>query len=88
MAKSIEEFGPQPLNVKALLDWMKEDLGSANAPVRTSATVLLGVLHRWAAAATARAVCLLLPRLELRAAATVWERLGTTQRERSGCCCC
>lgn len=46
MSQAIEEFGVAVFNVKSLLDWMKEDLGSANAGVRNSAITLLGVMHR------------------------------------------
>lgn len=32
MAQAVEEFGLGALNVMAIIDWMKADLGSANAP--------------------------------------------------------
>eukprot|EP00887_Chlorella_sp_A99_P000367 scaffold13.g367.t1 len=33
-AQAVEEFGLGALNVMAIIEWMKADLGSANAPVR------------------------------------------------------
>lgn len=47
MAQAIEEFGLQCFVVKSLLDWAKEDLGSANAGVRNSAVRMLGIMHKW-----------------------------------------
>jgi hypothetical protein len=45
MTQTIQEFGLQSLNVKSLLDWMKEDLGNSNPGVRNAAVQLLGVMH-------------------------------------------
>jgi hypothetical protein len=42
----IEEFGLAQLPVKSLVDWSKEDLGSANAGIRNSCIGMLGVMHR------------------------------------------
>lgn len=44
-SSAVQEFGLQAMNVKLLLDWVKEDLGSTNAGVRNSAINLLGVMH-------------------------------------------
>lgn len=46
LTQAIEDFGLPLFNVKSLLDWAKEDLGSANAAVRNSAIHMLGVMHR------------------------------------------
>ena len=48
MAQALRDFGVVGMDIKALLDWMKEDLGSGNAGVRNSAVQLLGALHRCA----------------------------------------
>ncbi len=48
MSQAIQEFGLQSLNVKSLLDWMKEDLGNSNPGVRNAAVQLLGIMHRCA----------------------------------------
>lgn len=42
---AVQEFLLPGFNVKSLLDWAKEDLGSANAATRTAATQFLGSLH-------------------------------------------
>ncbi|GIL97467.1 hypothetical protein Vretimale_3111 [Volvox reticuliferus] len=47
IARAIVEFGLAGMDVRALLDWAKEDLGSANAGVRNSAIQLLGVMYRF-----------------------------------------
>jgi hypothetical protein len=46
LAQLVAEFGLAALNVKTLLDWAKEDLGSTNPGVRNAAVQLLGVMHR------------------------------------------
>ena len=46
MSTAVEEFGLKQLDVKQLIEWMKVDLGSSNAPVRTAAIALLGRAHR------------------------------------------
>ena len=46
MSTAVEEFGLKQLDVKQLIEWMKADLGSSNAPVRTAAIALLGRAHR------------------------------------------
>ncbi|GAX77872.1 hypothetical protein CEUSTIGMA_g5314.t1 [Chlamydomonas eustigma] len=43
----IEDFGISQLPVKNLLEWAKEDLGSANAGVRNAVIQMLGVMHRF-----------------------------------------
>ncbi|GFH15506.1 protein MOR1 [Haematococcus lacustris] len=47
VAQATAEFGLGSMNVKALIDWAKEDLASTNAGVRNSAIHLLGVMHRF-----------------------------------------
>ncbi|GIL58886.1 hypothetical protein Vafri_13702 [Volvox africanus] len=47
IARAILEFGLAGMDVRALLDWAKEDLGSSNAGVRNSAIQLLGVMYRF-----------------------------------------
>ncbi|GLC42611.1 hypothetical protein PLESTB_001118900 [Pleodorina starrii] len=47
IARAILDFGLAGTDVRALLDWAKEDLGSANAGVRNSAIQLLGVMYRF-----------------------------------------
>ncbi|KXZ46795.1 TOG1 protein [Gonium pectorale] len=47
IARAITEFGMAGLDVRALLEWSKEDLGSANAGVRNAAIQLLGVMYRF-----------------------------------------
>jgi hypothetical protein len=42
---AIGDFLLPAFNVKALLGWAKEDLGSANAATRTAAVQMLGCLH-------------------------------------------
>lgn len=46
MATAIQEFGLKQLDVKQLIEWMKVDVNSTSAPVRTAAIALLGVTHR------------------------------------------
>ena len=46
LSQAVEEFGLAALDVRSLLAWAKEDLGSANAGVRNSAIHLLGVMHK------------------------------------------
>ena len=46
MSTAVEEFGLKQLDVKQLIEWMKVDLGSSNAPMRTAAIALLGRAHR------------------------------------------
>lgn len=46
IARAILDFGLAGMDVRALLDWAKEDLGSGNASVRNSAIQLLGVMYR------------------------------------------
>lgn len=46
IARAITEFGIAGCDVKALIDWAKEDLGSSNASVRNAAIQMLGVMHR------------------------------------------
>lgn len=46
MATAIQEFGLKQLDVKQLIEWMKVDVCSTSAPVRTAAIALLGVAHR------------------------------------------
>ena len=46
MAGVIEDFGLAALDVRALLDWTKADLGSANTAVRNAATACLAAAHR------------------------------------------
>ena len=46
MSTAVEEFGLKQLDVKQLIEWMKADLGSSSAPVRTAAIALLGRAHR------------------------------------------
>ncbi|KAL4854812.1 hypothetical protein ACK3TF_004509 [Chlorella vulgaris] len=45
MAEAIPEFGLACMDVKAIIEWMKADLGSANAPVRNKAMEVLGKCH-------------------------------------------
>ncbi len=47
MGRAVTEFGPGAVDVKALLDWAKEYLGSANAGVRNAAIQMLAALYRW-----------------------------------------
>eukprot|EP00198_Chlamydomonas_reinhardtii_P006227 XP_001695563.1 microtubule associated protein [Chlamydomonas reinhardtii] len=47
IARAITEFGLAGCDVRALLDWAKEDLGSANAGVRNAAIQMLGVMYRF-----------------------------------------
>ncbi|KAG2440105.1 hypothetical protein HXX76_004219 [Chlamydomonas incerta] len=47
IARAIAEFGLAGCDVRALLDWAKEDLGSANAGVRNAAIQMLGVMYRF-----------------------------------------
>lgn len=42
---AVQEFLLPAFDVKTLIDWAKEDLGSANAATRTAATQFLGTLH-------------------------------------------
>lgn len=46
MATAIQEFGLKQLDVKQLIEWLKVDICSTSAPVRTAAIALLGVAHR------------------------------------------
>jgi len=46
VGRAVEEFGLGALDVRLLLEWLKADLGSANAGVRNAATALAGVGHR------------------------------------------
>ena len=46
LAQAVEDFGLAAMDVRSLLAWSKEDLGSANAGVRNSAIHLLGVMHK------------------------------------------
>lgn len=46
MATAVDEFGMKALDVKALIDWAKEDLGSSNAGIRNAAIALLGTCHK------------------------------------------
>ena len=46
MATAIQEFGLKQLDVKQLIEWMKADVSSTSAPVRTAAIALLGTAHR------------------------------------------
>lgn len=46
MATAVQEFGLKQLDVKQLIEWMKADVNSTSAPVRSSAIALLGVAHR------------------------------------------
>jgi len=46
MGRAVEDFGLGALDVRLLLEWLKADLGSANAGVRNAATALAGVGHR------------------------------------------
>ncbi len=46
MATAIQEFGLKQLDVKQLIEWMKADVNSTSAPVRTAAIALLGTAHR------------------------------------------
>ncbi|WPT11227.1 Protein MOR1 [Picochlorum sp. SENEW3] len=46
MANTIDQFGYKEIdNQGSVLAWMRDDLGSANAPVRSQAIALLGVCH-------------------------------------------
>lgn len=45
IAEAVPEFGLGACDVKAIIDWMKADLGSPNAPVRTKAMEVLGKCH-------------------------------------------
>lgn len=45
MATAVEAFGLGALDVKLLIEWMRTDLGSANAGVRNAAIALLGTAH-------------------------------------------
>ncbi|EFJ44246.1 microtubule organizing protein mora [Volvox carteri f. nagariensis] len=47
IGRAILEFGLAGMDVRALLDWAKEDLGSANAGVRNSSIQLLGIMYRF-----------------------------------------
>ncbi|KAG2491479.1 hypothetical protein HYH03_010264 [Edaphochlamys debaryana] len=47
IGRAITEFGLAGCDVKQLLDWAKEDLGSANAGVRNAAIQMLGVMYRF-----------------------------------------
>ena len=51
MATAIQEFGLKQLDVKQLIEWMKADVNSTSAPVRTAAIALLA----WPTASWARA---------------------------------
>jgi cytoskeleton-associated protein 5 len=42
---AVNDFLLPAFNVKALLGWAKDDLGSANAATRTAAVQMLGCLH-------------------------------------------
>lgn len=42
---AVQDFLLPAFNVKSLIDWAKDDLGSANAATRTAAIQLLGCLH-------------------------------------------
>lgn len=58
IARAITEFGLAGCDVRALLDWAKEDLGSANAGVRNAAIQMLGVMYRCSACLVAYMKCL------------------------------
>jgi cytoskeleton-associated protein 5 len=45
IAEAVPEFGLGACDVKAIIEWMKADLGSPNAPVRTKAMEVLGKCH-------------------------------------------
>lgn len=55
---AVQDFLLPAFNVKALLDWAKEGLGSANSATRTAAVQLLGILHAFLGPALADMVCL------------------------------
>lgn len=42
---AVSDFLLPAFNVKCLIDWAKEGLGSANSATRTAAVQLLGTLH-------------------------------------------
>lgn len=45
MAEAIPDFGLAVMDVRGIIEWMKADLGSANAPVRNRAMEVLGKCH-------------------------------------------
>eukprot|EP00803_Ostreobium_quekettii_P007309 evm.model.scf_1455.1 EVM.evm.TU.scf_1455.1 scf_1455:6723-19697(-) len=47
MGQAIGEFGLQPMNTKALIEWAQADLKTPNAQVRNSVVQLLGVIHQF-----------------------------------------
>ncbi|PNH12606.1 Protein MOR1 [Tetrabaena socialis] len=47
VSRAITDFGIAGADVRALLEWTKEDLGSANAGVRNAAIQLLGIMYRY-----------------------------------------
>lgn len=62
---AVSDFLLPAFNVKSLIDWAKEDLGSANAATRTAATQLLGCLHKFLGPPLGESCPEILPGLEL-----------------------
>ncbi len=46
MGTAVEDFGLAACDVPAMINWLKADLASSNAPVRNGAINLLAVCHK------------------------------------------
>lgn len=58
---AVTDFLLPAFNVKSLIDWAKDGLGSANSATRTAAVQLLGTLHAFLGPALGDMVSLRVP---------------------------